>query len=79
MLCTQCDKLTAPVVQIGTGPQFFVCDPETLAEQSLACTTCGLVFCGTCATEWAIGLDDTPDLQVHLCPACSGLLSLYEA
>lgn len=79
MLCTQCDKPTAPVVQIGTGPQFFVCDPDTLAEQSLACTTCGLVFCGTCATEWAIGLDNTPDLQVHLCPACSGLLSLYEA
>lgn len=77
MLCTQCDKPTAPVAR--TGACIFLCDRETLAEQALACTACGLVFCGACATEFAMGLDDMPELQVHLCPACSGLLSLYEA
>lgn len=77
MPCTQCDKATAPVAV--TGAQIFLCDSKTLAEQALACTVCGLVYCGVCATEFAIALDDMPDVQVHLCPACSGLLSLYEA
>jgi hypothetical protein len=34
------------------------------------------VYCGACATAFAIALDDAPEVQVHLCPACSGLLSL---
>lgn len=52
---------------------------KTLAEQALACTTCGLVYCGACAVGFAIALDEMPEVQVHLCPACSGWLSLYEA
>jgi hypothetical protein len=77
MLCTQCDKATTPIA--STGACIFLCDTATLAEQALACTTCGLVYCGACATAFAIALDDMPAVHVHVCPACSGLLSLYEA
>jgi hypothetical protein len=77
MPCTQCDKPTVPVAE--TGACIFLCDLETLAEQAPACTTCGLVYCGTCATAFAIALDEMPEVQVHVCPACSGWLSLYEA
>ena len=49
MPCTQCDKPTVPVAE--TGACIFLCDLKTLAEQALACTTCGLVYCGACATK----------------------------